>query len=1425
MGLKVSAGRPEPLGVSIDGNGINAALASTSAEAVFLSLFDDADRESARIKLPARTGDVFHGHIHGVGVGAGARYGFRAQGAFDPTRGHRFNPAKLLVDPFATRLDRPFSLHPALFDARIQGAASDEIDSAPFAPKAIVEAPAPLMPPRRPDVAWRDLVIYEMHVRGFTRLREDIPEAIRGTFQALGHPASLGHLTRLGITAVELLPAAAFVDERHLPPLGLSNYWGYNPVALLAPDPRLAPGGFAEVRGAVDALHGAGIAVILDVVLNHTGESDEFGPTLSLRGLDNAGFYRLRPGDPTRYVNDSGCGNVLALERPLGLRLALDALRIWATRAGIDGFRYDLAATLARRENGFDQEHPLLAAIAQDPCLRELIHIAEPWDLGPGGYRLGAFPTAWGEWNDQSRDIFRRYWRGDERLTGALATRLAGSADIFAERRRPLSRSINFVTAHDGFTLKDLVSYTAKRNEANGEGNRDGADENLSWNCGAEGESRDPAVAARRAGDIRALLATLIAARGTPMLTMGDELGRSQGGNNNVYAQDNALAWIDWASADADLTDFTARLIHLRRSTGALNGEAALTGAPIDASGFADVEWLTAEGAPYAVADWEEPGAKPLIAVFYDPGEGLRAPSRAAVLLNRDGAAIEVRCPPLRDGHGWSIEIDSAHPARAAEITVEDRIALAGRSVAILVERPVPREARRQTGAADDVLDALAEAAGIALEWFDVDGGRHLVGTETKRALLASLDLAASTTGEARARLAELAEERALRPLPVASTIRLGGDSALRLGGPLANLERKFALSIALEDGSTRQIEIASDAGRRCAIAAADGRQALVRHVPLPDLPLGRHTIVSDAAPDRPAHLAIVPAAAFLPPLLRDGPPVFGVSAQLYGLRRGPGDQGIGDFTTLRLYAEEAAREGASLVGLNPLHALFPSDPERASPYHPSDRRFLDPLAIDAFDLPEPLLSLGVRTEIERAGPEAARLAAKRLVDYRAVAALKNPLFDAAHAAFAELSLARPDHPLVADHAAFVRAGGQMLWRFAIFSAIEAHFGATLGQFPKALKAPDGVGIAAFARTHEEPIARAIFLQWLADRQLASAACAARAAGLRLGFYRDLAVGCAPDGAEAFAEADKLMRGVSIGAPPDPLGPNGQVWGLPPYDPRALARDGFAGFAQLIASNMAHAGVLRIDHVLGLKRLFLVPDGMQGAEGAYLACPFEDLLGQVMLESVRAGAAVVGEDLGTVPDGIRARLAHARILSYKVMRFEREESGFLAPERYPRLAAACLATHDLPPLAGWWLGADIAEADGLGLLADAACAAATRRAEKSELVGAIGGTADLEAALEAPLSADLAAAAHGYVARSNAVLVLVQADDLALETVPVNLPGTDRERPNWRRKISEPVESLFSLPSARTILEEVSRRRPGPADESSEPGGAAQIER
>jgi glycogen operon protein len=1360
MPSETTPGRAEPLGAVLDETGANFAYPAPGATAVLVCLFDAQGRETTRIPLSGRTGEVHHGHI--AGLRAGMTYGLRVEGPWKPARGHRFNANKLLVDPWAIALDRPFALHPAQFDT---GEAPDGADSAPFLPKAILAAP---LPPTYGRAPRGPQVIYELHVKGFSALNPDVPPELRGTFAGLAHTASVEHLRALGVTTVELMPAAAWIEERHLPPLGLANYWGYNPVALLAPDPRLAPGGMAEVRAAVEALHRAGIAVIQDVVFNHTGESDELGPTLSLKGLGNAAFHRLLPEDGRRYANDAGCGNTLALDRPWPLRLAMDAFRHWAEQAGLDGFRLDLATTLARRDTGFDADAPLIQAMRQDPVLRRLLIVAEPWDIGMGGYQLGRFPPGWGEWNDRFRDDVRRFWRGDAGRIGALATRLAGSADTFVGR--PLGDGVNYVTAHDGFTLADLVSHAHKHNHANGEHNRDGTDDNISWNNGTEGPTEDAAIQARRQRDIRALLATLLLSRGTPMLSMGDEAGRSQGGNNNAYAQDNALSFLDWSRLDAGLLDFTRRLVRARLAHPALHGTAPLTGVP-QPDGLPDVAWLRPDAGPMDHAAWHDPERRALVAVLHGEGD------RCLLALNA-GEATPLCLPPPRPGHGWELLADSADPAATGLPTT-----LPARAVLLLAEAPLPR------GAADDgaLLARLARAAGIDTRWYPIGGAETVVPATTLRALLGALDLPADNTAAIRDSLARLS---ATPGMPASLTHR--GEAPVALPLPLS--DRPVLLRIVAEDGSEHRLEIPPEAGITQRLTLPDGRAAAQRLVPLPSLPIGRHMVFDEAAPDRRCLLAIAPARCYLPPPIEAGRRGFGLSAQIYGLRHAA-DQGIGDFTAVADFARMAAAEGAMLAGLSPPHALFPTDRERASPYHPCDRRFLDPIFIDVTGLPFIGEMPALRDALAQAGTIFRGLSARPAVEHAAVSQAKQAVLCAAWQAMPA------GHP---DLDRFRQQGGKALDQFCTWVAIATQVGhGDARNWPAGLRHGEDSGVAAFRAQHAGEIGFAAFQQWLADAQLSMAGRAGA------GLYRDLAVGSAPDGAESWSRDSRFLSGFSVGAPPDPFAAEGQVWGLPPPDPRAGTANGHAAFARLIRANMRHAAALRVDHVLGLRRLFLVPEGAKGSEGTYLAQPFEDFLGQMALESHRAKCLVVGEDLGTVPEGMGEALQSANILSYRVLWFERQGLRFKPPESWPARAAACVSTHDLATLAGFWEGTDLAERESLGLLGDAAASRAERAADRAALLEALDmqGLRPAGATAETPMDDALAAAIHALVAMAASAMLLVQVEDLAGETVAVNLPGTDRERPNWRRRLPGTVAELRGLPRAQAILAELRRLR------------------
>jgi isoamylase len=640
-------------GAHCEGDGVRFAVFSGVADGVDVCLFDERGREK-RHPLELADGGVWQGYV--PGAGHGTRYGFRVHGPWDPGAGLRCNAAKLLLDPYARAVSGGVEWHPA-----VNG--DDPTDSAPYVPRSVVsDEPFDWGDDRPPRTALADSVIYEAHVKGLTYLHPDVPEPLRGTYAGLAHPAVIEHLQGLGVTAVELLPVHQFVHDGALVSRGLRNYWGYQPIGYFAPHNEYAAAGdvVAEFKQMVRALHAAGLEVLLDVVYNHTAEGNQDGPTLCLRGLDNPAYYRLAE-DRRYYVDDTGVGNTLDTHRPAGLRLVMDSLRYWAQEMHVDGFRFDLAATLGRGATDFDPSGAFLDAVGQDPVLSEVKLIAEPWDWG--GYDLGDFPAGWSEWNGRYRDTVRDYWRGTPGTLADFATRLTGSSDLFGHDRRPTA-SINLVTVHDGFTLNDLVSYDAKHNEANGEDNRDGNDDNRSWNCGAEGPTDDPSVVELRARQRRNFLTTLLLSEGVPLLLGGDELGRTQRGNNNAYCQDNEISWIDWTAADRDLLEFVAQVCHLRREHDVFRRTRFF------AAG--ELRWLRPDGQAMEAPDWSNPGAR---AVAVGGADGL-------LLVNAWWEPVSFRLPDQRT---WAVELDTADPTvgRLASGTIE----LTGRSLALASAR------------------------------------------------------------------------------------------------------------------------------------------------------------------------------------------------------------------------------------------------------------------------------------------------------------------------------------------------------------------------------------------------------------------------------------------------------------------------------------------------------------------------------------------------------------------------------------------------------------------------------------------------------------------------------------------------------------------------------------------------------------------
>ncbi|MGW4422806.1 glycogen debranching protein GlgX [Streptosporangium sp. NPDC004631] len=694
-------GEAYPLGGTWDGAGTGFSLFSEVAERVELCLFGDDGREE-RVDLPEVDGFVWHGYL--PGITPGQRYGYRVHGPHDPSRGHRCNPAKLLLDPYAKAVEGGLTWDESLFSYSFTDPATrNDDDSAPFMPKNVVVNPFfDWGNDRLPRTPYHQTVIYEAHVRGLTMRHPAVPKEQRGTYAGLSHPAVIDHLLSLGVTAVELMPVHQFVPEHAMAARGLTNYWGYNTVAYLAPHAAYSASGqrgeqVLEFKAMVRALHDAGIEVILDVVYNHTAEGDHMGPTLSFRGIDNTAYYRLHDGDRRYYLDYTGCGNSLNVRSPHALQLIMDSLRYWVLEMHVDGFRFDLAAALARELHDVDRLSAFFDLIQQDPVISQVKLIAEPWDVGPGGYQVGNFPPLWTEWNGKYRDSVRDFWRGNGSALPEFASRLTGSADLYATSgRRPVA-SINFVTCHDGFTLTDLVSHNRKHNEANEENNRDGTDDNRSWNCGAEGPSEDPEILRLRRRQRRNLLTTLFVSQGVPMLSAGDELGRTQGGNNNAYCQDNEVSWVDWSlvNEERELLDFVRSLSELRRGHPVLQRRRFFHGRKAD-DGTRDIVWLTPSGEEMSAADWHTGYAKSLT-VFLN-GDAITEPGARGerivddsflLLINGHHEDMTFTLPDARYGTEWQVVMDTADegpgdPLADRSLRPETGTAVTSRSIRVL---------------------------------------------------------------------------------------------------------------------------------------------------------------------------------------------------------------------------------------------------------------------------------------------------------------------------------------------------------------------------------------------------------------------------------------------------------------------------------------------------------------------------------------------------------------------------------------------------------------------------------------------------------------------------------------------------------------------------------------------------------------------
>ena len=1285
MKFTVQDGVPLPLGPTLEKDGVNFALFSAHASSVSVCLFsDDGKKELTQLPLQ-RTGDIWHGFVSGLK--ANQLYGYRVDGPYAPSDGHRFNKHKLLIDPYAKQLFGEFILDDALygFDKHSpeKDLSFDTRDSAPFMPKCIVGEPKfDWGDDKSPGTSLADTIIYECHIKGVTKLNSKVPEKQRGTPEGLASPAMIKHFKSLGVSAVEILPLQSFMSEPRLIEMGLTNYWGYNPINYFAPhNAYLGPAKNKSIQTMVKALHGAGIEVILDVVYNHTGESWELGPTLSYRGIDNKSYYHLQKNN-RYYENYTGCGNALDMTHPAVLDLTIASLRYWVENYGFDGFRFDLGPTMGRNPVEFDRDAPFFKALQSDPVLSKVKLISEPWDIGPGGYQLGAFPNDWSEWNDQYRDTVRSFWRGDNGAHHQLSSKLLGSAQQFDHDGKSALTSINLISAHDGFTLHDTVSYNRKHNIANGEDNRDGHGHNLSDNMGNEGPSDNPAIRERRHRRKVNMFATLLLSQGVPMLLAGDAIGQTQQGNNNAYCQDNSITWLDWDNADTDLLAAVAELIHLRKKYPHFRQDEFLHGEVVDAEHVKNVSWVNADGRTMSSAEWEDGSLGFLGLILSLKGQG-----SVFIAINRG----HERALSLPYNSEWELVFSSAEDGKLNHISAETVTVYASSSCA------APNEI------AENEITTAAENAGIISEFRDLSGHVHVATPRTKAAILKAMG--------------------------------------------------------------------------------------------------------TDRAVERSAKAATSSERVFGAELLRDSGKIWGVTAALYGLKSDR-NWGVGDFEDLAEFAEVIAQRGAAFIGINPVHALFPSAPHLFAPYSPSSRSWLNVMHI-APDKMDELASENIAQELKKLS----ELRAASFVNYGDVYGLKMSAFEKAYTNFKSLSAASPRRK---EFGKFVKSQGKLLQRHALFDAIfetlpkpqQTYEG--FKNFPKNLQDPESSETKKFAKLNADRVEFYSYLQWIAQTQLKLAQSRAKAAGMSIGLYLDFAVGVVPGGSDAWQNRRAFAQSVSLGAPGDAANPDGQLWNLLPLNPHVLTANGFEPYRSMLAHTMEQAGAVRIDHILGHMRSFwtVIDANGNASGGAYVRYPLSGLLAMIAEESQKAKCLVIGEDLGTIPDGLRSAMQQVDLMGCGIAIIERDPHGHILPISAAReLSLTAYSNHDFPTLSGFWDGEDFKWREALGISADEGLINFEKSRRQSDKA-AFSAQAGLDSSADTTLNADMSARLHGALSTSPALAVAVQLEDLLMQKEQPNVPGTTEEQPNWRRKYGASIEQLETITSFQKITDALQLSRP-----------------
>lgn len=1452
--INVKEGRPYPLGANWDGSGVNFAIYSKNATAVYLCLFESefSDKESLCIPLKHRTHYIWHCYIEGIRPGQ--LYGYRVYGPYDPKKGLRFNPAKILLDPYALAIGRDLIWGEEHFGYKYPYSFLEK-DNRNNAKTAILGA---VIDPafswgndHQLKIPWKDTIIYEVHLKGMTKLNELIPKELRGTYLGFCSEPVLNYLKDLGVTTIEFLPLQHSITEYHLFKKQMVNYWGYNPIAFFAPNRNYAFGkgvmdAINEFKTMVKILHQAGFEVILDVVYNHTAEGDHTGPTLSFRGIDNLSYYRVYEDNPELYLDFTGCGNTLNHQNHYVLQLIMDSLRYWIKEMHIDGFRFDLASALARELYNVDRLTSFFAIIQQDPIISNSKLIAEPWDLGRDGYQVGNFPAGWSEWNGKYRDAIRKVINGYEKNLAEFATRIAGSSDLYKKEDRKTYSSINFITCHDGFTLRDLVSYNTKHNEENGWNNLDGFDINYSNNHGIEGDTEDPKIKALRLKKQKNFLTVLLISQGVPMILAGDEKNRTQKGNNNPYCQDNEINYIqwEWDENSYELFLFTKYLIYLRKENEVFRRENFFEGEEKKIMEVKDIYWLNTSGQEMSENDWKKELCMQMLLPsefgrrfdFYTTLKG----DTFLILFNFTPEDKEFIIPEIIDTK-WKIILNTnkniffstelGNPSLEEELipyerkyqyfeTLEElfaenrvylpkeKIKVNDFSIYILKAEKGWRRSYVRKNYRINLLNEFAKELGIQTEYTDLIGNTYKIPYHQLLTILKSMHIPIQDLASVESIYENYRNDKWIQEM-IPFQLFLENEE-INLNIYIPETIKKFELQIfdsnenLLWKSHIKKYNIIET--RTIFFSKFKKVKFLFLKIPISlKLPIGYYKIILKPNNEvlYSGVIIVVPEKAF-----NNENQYNGIWIQLYALRSST-NLGIGNFYDLKKLGFLLKKYNFNLIGISPIHYLSFQQPDNISPYYPSSRLVIHPIYIDIFSLEEFQESEKAKNKWKEYIPIIEKEKKQVLINYKLIYNIFKEIMFEVYKEF----LANPKLEKKRKDFEEYKKDNIILFYHSLFEVVSETFGNL--SVPEEIWKYNSEIQSEFFKNHYRKIDFYNYLFYSAEKQFKEIQQELLKNNIYL--YLDLALGCAPNQSE-----EKFFntfypyifsKKARAGAPPDQFSPQGQDWGLLVMNPIMLKKYNFAPFRILLEKNLYQNSFLRIDHIMWLYRLFWIIKEDKETVKTYIRYPEKELFGILTLESHKHQSIIIGEDLGTVPEEVRHILKAKSILSWKVFYFEKENESFIDPKKYHTQSVVTLNTHDLPPLASFWMNKDIEERKKLGFINEdqEKELLKKRNEERIQIIKLLKekeflNELNINLTEESIYDTTIASVIHQLVSETESKILLVSLNDLLGETDQPNLPGTVKEYPNWSIRYTYSIEEIEENPYFISIISALKRR-------------------